>query len=148
MFRRHTGVLPASILASCVDTDEFYVFNSAKTTRLSEGLVAGTAAGGSIRLDDATAFTPVGGPLYKKIYLVRIGGKDLAACTRNGNVLTIVPENGTFFASYIVNDYPAGTSVEFAQVEHWSDRSSTYRLGRGSSPVDNTAQCRSRRPRA
>jgi hypothetical protein len=107
---------------SYFDTDEFYVFNNTKTAQLSEGLAAGTAAGGSIRLDDATAFTPVGGPLYKKIYLVRIGGKDLAACTRNGNVLTIVPENGTFFASYIVNDYPAGTSVEFAQVEHWSDR--------------------------
>ena len=106
---------------SYFDTDEFYVFNGVKTARLSEDLAAGTTAGGTIKLDNASGFTPVGGPLYKKIYLVRIGGEDVAACTRNGNVFTIVPENGTFFASYIVNSYPSGTSVEFAQVEHWSD---------------------------
>ena len=93
------------------DTAEFYPF-SPITSTLSSALSA-NLSGGTINVADASQFTTVGGPVYTNNYVLRIGGQDVLKGTKSGNTFTTTGP--------IVNSYPAGTKVEFAQVAYWAD---------------------------
>ena len=98
---------------SYFDRDEFYYW-SPLTTTLSSALSADTSTSTkTIHLTDGSQFTPPGLPLYSSNYPLQIGGQDVVNGTKVNNT--------TFTTNTpIVNTYPAGTVVRFAQTGHFA----------------------------
>jgi hypothetical protein len=103
---------------SYYDRDEYYYW-SPTTSTLSAALSADTSGNvKTVHVTDGGAFAVPGPPLYttNSDYTLQIGGQDVVHATK---------VNSTTFTTQtpILNSYPGGTTVRFAQAGHFAYQS-------------------------